>query len=96
MINFYGLLDFYPRKSEIKEEYDKLTLDEKISYKKIVYSICFEREYIKDLIWEYLNEWEESKFKLAKEYRKKRTKTNNRYKITRLEINEDTNTFEII
>lgn len=96
MIKFYGLLDFYPKRKKIKEEYDKLTLDEIIAYKKIVYSICFEREYIKDLIWEYLNDWYESQFKLAKEYRAKKAKNDRRYKYMRLEINEDTNTFKII
>ena len=96
MIKFYGLLDFYPKRKKIKEEYDKLTLDEIIAYKKIVYSICFEREYIKDLIWEYLNDWYESQFKLSKEYREKKAKNDRRYKYMRLELNEDTNTFKII
>lgn len=73
-LRFYGLLDFFPNKEKIKEEYDKLTLDEVIAYKKEVYSICFEREYIKDLIWEYLNEWEESQDNLEREWKTKRDK----------------------
>ncbi len=88
-IKFYGLLDFFPNRKEIKEEYDKLTLDEKILYKKEVYSICFEREYIKDLIWEYLNGYEESQFDLGKECRLKRNKMKQRLK------NESNNTIEI-
>ena len=65
---------------KIKEDYDKLTLDEIIIYKKLVYSICFEREYTKDLIWEYLNDWHESEFDLGKEYRIKKEKMKkNRY-----------------
>ena len=82
MISFYGLLDFFPNRIKIKEEFDKLTLDEKILYKKEVYSICFEREYTKDLIWEYLNDWEYSQFDLGKEYRikKERAKKNNKNK----------------
>lgn len=78
IIKFYGLLDFFPNKEKIKEEYDKLTLDEIIAYKKEVYSICFEREYIKDLIWEYLNGYEETQFNLAKEWETKKSKMEQR------------------
>lgn len=80
IIKFYGLLDFFPNREKIKEEYDKLTLDEKILYKKEVYSICFEREYIKDLIWEYLNGYEETQLDLAKEWRIKKNKMEQRKK----------------
>ena len=89
MIKFYGLLDFFPNRKEIKKEFDELTLDQKILYKKEVYSLCFEREYAKDLIWEYLNGWEESQFDLAKECRLKRKKLEQRKKY------EDSNTNEI-
>lgn len=88
MIRFYGLLDFFPNRKEIKKEFDKLSLDDKILYKKEVYSLCFEREYTKDLIWEYLNGWEESQFDLAKECRLKRRKMEQRKKY------EDSNTVE--
>lgn len=71
---FYGILDFFPRKDEIKEIYDNLSFSDKKIYKMYVYSICFEREYVKDLIWEYLNDWEESYFKLIDEYMIKRRK----------------------
>ena len=71
---FFGILDFFPRRDEIKEIYDTLSLREKKIYKMYVYSICFEKEYVKDLIWEYLNEWEESYFKLIDEYMLKRRK----------------------
>ena len=80
IIKFYGLLDFFPNREKIKEEYDKLTLDEIIAYKKEVYSICFEREYIKDLIWEYLNGYEETQFNLAKEWTIKKSKMEQRLK----------------
>lgn len=79
-IGFYGVLDFFPNRVKIKEEYEKLTLDEKILYKKEVYSICFEREYVKDLIWEYLNGWEESRPNLEKEWRIKKDRTEQKYK----------------
>ena len=81
MIRFYGLLDFYPNRKEIKKEFDKLTIAEKRLYKKEVYSLCFEREYIKDLIWEYLNDWEESLFNLGKEWRLKKNKVELRKKM---------------
>lgn len=81
MISFYGLLDFYPNRKEIKEEFDNLTISEKRIYKKEVYSLCFEREYVKDLIWEYLNDWEFSFPDLAKEWREKRNKVKKRMEL---------------
>ncbi len=87
IIKFYGLLDFFPNREKIKEEYDKLTLDEIIAYKKEVYSICFEREYIKDLIWEYLNGYEETQFNLAKEWKIKKNKMEQRLKDEKIEVN---------
>lgn len=74
---FYSLLDFYTKKDEIKKIYKSLSLDDIKAYKKYVYSTCFEREYVKDLIWEYLNDWEESYDKLAREYTLKRRKQKN-------------------
>jgi len=88
-LGFYGILDFFPNKAKIKEKYDKLTLDEKILYKKQVYSICFEKEYVKDLIWEYLNGWEESRLNLDKEWRLKKIKMEQRLK------SESNNTDEV-
>lgn len=79
MIRFYGVLDFFPNKEEIKEEFDKLTIAEKRLYKKEVYSICFEQEYIKDFIWEYLNDWNEDYYKLVKVYNKKKRKQERLY-----------------
>lgn len=81
MIKFYGLLDFYPNKKEIKKEFDNLTISEKRIYKKEVYSLCFEREYVKDLIWEYLNDWKESQFDLGKEWRLKNNKVKKRMEL---------------
>lgn len=81
-LKFYSLLDFYPRKEVIKKAFDKLTIEEKRLYKKEVYSLCWENEYVKDLIWEYLNEWYESQFDLGKQWRIKKEraeKYENRY-----------------
>lgn len=86
---FYGLLDFYTRKDKIKNAFQTLSVDEKILYKKEVYSICFEREYAKDLIWEYLNEWKESEPNLDREYLQKLEKANKRKKY------EDNDTIKI-
>ena len=74
---FYSILDFFPRRKEIKVIYKSLNLSDKKMYKKYVYSICFEREYVKDLIWEFLNDWEESYEKLMQEYSIKRRKLKN-------------------
>ena len=87
MIRFYGLLDFYPNRKEIKEEFDGLTIADKRIYKKEVYSLCFEREYVKDLIWEYLNDCEESLPNLAKEWIIKKNKVEER-KIIELQNNQ--------
>lgn len=80
MIKFYGLLDFFPNRDKIKEEFDKLTSQQKKIYKKEVYSLCFEKEYVKDLIWEYLNDWTESQFDLGKQWRLKKNKVKKRIK----------------
>lgn len=74
---FYSILDFMPRRDKIKEKYKSLSFDDKKIYKMYVYSICFEREYTKDLIWEYLNDWDESFEKLISEYIIKRRKQKN-------------------
>jgi hypothetical protein len=71
---FYSILDFYPRRNEIKTVYKSLSISDKKAYKHYVYSICFEKEYVKDLMWEYLNDWEESYIKLIDEYIIKRKK----------------------
>ena len=89
MIKFYGLLDFYPNRHEIKKAFDKLTIDNKILYKKEVYSICFEKEYTKDLIWEFLNGWVESQQDLDRIWKEKKNKLEQRMK------NENCNTNEI-
>lgn len=73
-LRFYSILDFYPNRIQIKKEFNKLNIQDMLLYKKEVYSICFEREYVKDLIWEYLNNWEESYEKLEKEYWRKKNK----------------------
>lgn len=65
---FYSILDFYPRRQEIKTVYESLSLNDKKLYKQFVYSISFTKEDVKDLIWEYLNDWEYSYEKLIQEY----------------------------
>ena len=87
---FYSILDFFPRRQSIKLIYKSLSLNDKKTYKKYVYSICFEREYVKDLIWEFLNDWEESYEKLGQEYSIKRRKVEN--DIVKNNIDIDINT----
>lgn len=89
---FYSILDFYPRKDDIKAIYKSLCFSDKKYYKKYVYSMCFEREYVKDLIWEFLNDWEESYEKLGHEYSLKRRKMKN----VNIENNTDTYYFDVI
>lgn len=77
-MEFYSLLDFFIKKEKIRNEYKKLTNDEKEIYKLYVYSICFETENNKDLIWEYLNGWEESQQELYEQYNEKINKMERR------------------
>lgn len=70
----YGLLDFFIKKDEIKEEYEKMIKEEKRYYKMYIYSLCFEYDDTKDLIWEYLNDDRECISELYKTYyERKRT-----------------------
>lgn len=77
---FYSIIDFFPRRDLIRNEYEKMDAKEKRIYKMYVYSICFENEYVKDCIWEYLNtNKDDLSFiyvlsNLAKEYRRKSKK----------------------
>lgn len=90
-IKFYSLLDFYPRKESIRGEFELLTLDEKIIYKMYVYSLPWTDDDIKDLIWEYLNGWEEGLFELSKKYREKKQRNLKRQRMYEKEkvINEE-------
>lgn len=74
---FYSILDFFPRRHEIKMIYKSLSLNDKKLYKNFVYSMCFTKEDVKDLIWEYLNDDEYSYEKLIQEYFIRRRKQNN-------------------
>lgn len=53
--NFYSIIDFFKNRERIKKEYKNMSIDEKEIYKLYVYSICFENDFTKDCIWEYLN-----------------------------------------
>lgn len=65
---FYGIKDFYLKKIIIKTKYLFMNEKEKRNYKRFVYSISFENEYVKDVIWEYLNDEENSNEVLDKLY----------------------------
>lgn len=75
---FYSIIDFYPKKDILKNRFDLLTLEEKRIYKMYVYSLPWSEDNIKDLMWEYLNGWEESKFDLSKEYRIRKERNDKR------------------
>ena len=55
-MRFYGIKDFFENKELYKIKYMLMTKKEKRAYKRFVYSISFENEYVKDVIWEYLND----------------------------------------
>ena len=77
-LEFYNLLGFYPNRVYFKLIYDRLSIEEKEIYRMYVYSLPFMDDNIKDLIWEYLNGYEESKFDLSKKYREARYKYDKR------------------
>lgn len=54
-LQFLSFNDFFDKRIKLKEEYEKLTLEEIQLYKMYVYSTSFETEYGCDLMWEYLN-----------------------------------------
>lgn len=87
-LRFYSLLEFYPKRFRIRAVYDMQRYEDKITYKMYVYSLCFEKEYVKDLIWEFLNSWTESEEKLDEEYNRRKLKADeiiNRYEARQLE-----------
>jgi hypothetical protein len=73
-VMFYGLKGFFCKCKSIKEKYKEMNYEEKRIYKMYVYSTCFEDEQSKDLMWEYLNDVENSYLELCKEMRKRRRK----------------------
>lgn len=75
---YNSLIDFYPNKEYIIEEYQKMNLENKKIFKLYVYSRPFMDDKTKDLIWEYLNSWEEAQFDLSKKYREVKRKYDKR------------------
>lgn len=76
-MRFIGFKDFYKRSRKIKSMYDRLSLEEKWTYKYYVYSNALVSQNRLDLIWEYLNEPENSEYfvsrkKLGEQYMKAR------------------------
>lgn len=67
-MEFYGLKDFYINRLLHKSFYKCMSKKKKGLYKRFVYSISFENEYVKDVIWEYLNEDENSDEVITKLY----------------------------
>lgn len=53
---FYNYYEFCGKGAYIKSRYNKLLLHDKYVYKLYIYSIDNIKYYLKDMIWEYLNE----------------------------------------
>ena len=79
-MEFYNLIGFYQNRKYFKSKYSELNVEERESYKMFVYSLPFMDDNIKDLIWEYLNGYEESRKDLTKKYHKAKTKLEKRKK----------------
>ena len=76
-MRFIGFKDFYKRSRKIKNMYERLSLEDKWTYKYYVYSNALISQNRLDLIWEYLNEPENSEYfvsrkKLGEQYLKAR------------------------
>ena len=67
-MKFYGIKDFFENKELHQIRYLLMTTKQKKAYKRFVYSISFENEYVEDVIWEYLNDDVGSKEKLTELY----------------------------
>lgn len=78
-LKIYSILDFYENRHLIKQQYDLLTEHDKRFYKMYIYSMPFEDDKNKDLMWEFLNDWKESVFELGKKYRITKQKNIRRY-----------------
>lgn len=68
IMTFYGIKDFYINRWVYKSYYMTLNENQIREYKRYVYSISFENEYVKDLIWEYLNDDEMAEENLDRLY----------------------------
>ena len=68
IMKFYGIKDFYINRWVYKSYYMTLNENQIREYKRYVYSISFENEYVKDLIWEYLNDDEMAEENLDRLY----------------------------
>lgn len=77
---FYNLVGFYQNKDYYKYRYSKMSIDEKEIYKMYVYSLPFMDDNTKDLIWEYLNGWDEDRKNLVQKWKKARKKLSIRKK----------------
>ncbi len=83
-LQFYSFIDFFEKKDKIKAKYKTLKNMKEIRiYKMYVYSMCFETENTKDMIWEFLNSDEDYiNMSIFKEYgiRMRRNKRNGNIK----------------
>lgn len=77
---FYNLIGFYSNKDHFKKIFDELKIEEVEIYRMYIYSLPFMDDNTKDLIWEYLNGWEESRKDLRKKYKEAKRKLDRRRK----------------
>ena len=71
-MNFYTYYDFCDSCNCIRKLYDKLSPNGKKFYKWYVYANVHMKEYFKNAIWDYLNGFDDEKYKLMelkKQYR---------------------------
>lgn len=64
---FYSYKQFCDRCEWLRDKYLNLSYEDKYIYKMFVYSISDISLYLKDTIWEYLNEDEDSMYYVSKE-----------------------------
>ena len=91
-LQFYSFIDFFKKKDKIKEKYKTLSIRDVQIYKMYVYSLCFETEHIKDIMWEWLNDNEEQiNSMIFIEYRARQRRNRRKYGNNKMGINHNDN-----
>ena len=64
---FNDFCDFYSRRKFIREMYKNLSSDDKVIYKYYVYSRRVMKEKVCDMIWEFINAFDEEEYIIKEE-----------------------------
>lgn len=65
-MRYYTYIDFYNKRKKIKKMYSELSNDGKLFYKWYVYANIHMNETYKNLIWDFLNNYDDNGFELLR------------------------------